>query len=135
MTEVLLPQCSSCVAVDKLTAGKLELCGVIDELKANDALAEEIDEFCNSAWEAWGERSQITMCVEECGELITELCKYLNSRGNRDEVLQKIGGELADVLITSRALAINLLGEEVFNEHLRRKLGRAKTHLLPQQES
>lgn len=53
------------------------------------------DEICRAALEAFGERAQMTMAVEEMSELTKELCKRCRGRDN----VEALAEEIADVEI------------------------------------
>jgi hypothetical protein len=53
------------------------------------------DEICRAALEAFGERAQMTMAIEEMSELAKELCKRCRGRDN----VEAIAEEIADVEI------------------------------------
>lgn len=51
--------------------------------------------------DAWGDKAQINMCIEEMAELTKELCKLKRvavSKYKTEEVIKNIQEELADVL-------------------------------------
>lgn len=53
--------------------------------------------------DAWGYQAQSRMCIEEMSELTKELCKldrYNNNEEKRQEIIEKIKEEIADVLVT-----------------------------------
>lgn len=60
------------------------------------------DEICRAALEAFGERAQTTMAVEEMSELTKELCK--NSRGQENTT--HIAEEIADVEIVLQQMVM-----------------------------
>ena len=66
---------------------------------------DEYEKLLRGCTEAWGEDSQILIAIEEMGELIQVLSKYLwRDKGDaekRAELLEKICQEIADVKITS----------------------------------
>jgi hypothetical protein len=53
------------------------------------------DEICRAALEAFGERAQVTMAIEEMSELTKEFCKRCRGRDN----VEAIAEEIADVEI------------------------------------
>lgn len=53
------------------------------------------DKICRAALEAFGERAQMTMAIEEMSELAKELCKRCRGRDN----VEAIAEEVADVEI------------------------------------
>ncbi len=53
------------------------------------------DKICRAALEAFGERAQVTMAIEEMSELAKELCKRCRGRDN----VEAIAEEVADVEI------------------------------------
>lgn len=53
------------------------------------------DKICRAALEAFGERAQMTMAIEEMSELAKELCKRCRGREN----VEAIAEEIADVEI------------------------------------
>lgn len=53
------------------------------------------DKICRAALEAFGERAQMTMAIEEMSELAKELCKRCRGRDN----VEAIAEEVADVQI------------------------------------
>lgn len=73
----------------------------IDALRqANEGLrfnlaAQEGDEICRAALEAFGAEAQMVMAIEEMSELTKELCKHRRGRDN----VEAIAGEIADVEI------------------------------------
>lgn len=82
----------------------------------------EIDEFCRKAVEAWGEESQLRMCIEEMSELTKEICKYIRIMHSDDfenlkekwvQVRKNIIEETADVLICANQLALMYGRDEV----------------------
>lgn len=73
----------------------------IDALRqANEGLrfnlaAQEGDEICRAALEAFGAEAQMVMAIEEMSELTKELCKHRRGRDN----VEAIAEEIADVEI------------------------------------
>ncbi len=67
--------------------------------------------------DAWGEDTQIDMCIEEMSELIKELLKYRRikkSNSNKDKIeerKEKVQEEIADVLNTVEQMAF-IFGEK-----------------------
>ena len=60
------------------------------------------DEICRAALEAFGERAQVTMAIEEMSELTKELCKRCRGREN----VEAIAEEIADVEIMLQQLVM-----------------------------
>lgn len=60
------------------------------------------DKICRAALEAFGERAQMTMAIEEMSELAKELCKRCRGRDN----VEAIAEEVADVQIMLQQLVI-----------------------------
>ena len=60
------------------------------------------DEICRAALEAFGERAQMTMAIEEMSELAKELCKRCRGRDN----VEAIAEEVADVEIMLQQLVM-----------------------------
>lgn len=48
------------------------------------------DEICRAALEAFGERAQMTMAIEEMSELAKELCKRCRGRDNVEAIAEEI---------------------------------------------
>lgn len=65
-------------------------------------------ELYKKAIEKWGKEPQITMMIEECGELITALAK--KDRCSNGSTIDDIIGEMVDVEILLEQLKI------IFNE-------------------
>ena len=68
--------------------------------QANEGLrfnlsAQEGDEICRAALEAFGAEAQMVMAIEEMSELTKELCKHRRGRDN----VEAIAEEIADVEI------------------------------------
>lgn len=59
-------------------------------------------ETCRAALEAFGERAQMTMAIEEMSELAKELCKRCRGRDN----VEAIAEEVADVQIMLQQLVM-----------------------------
>jgi len=82
------------------------------------------DKICRAALEAFGERAQMTMAIEEMSELAKELCKRCRGRDN----VEAIAEEVADVQIMLQQLVIlfDCAGQvETFRRHkLERLAGR-----------
>ena len=60
------------------------------------------DKICRAALEAFGERAQMTMAIEEMSELAKELCKRCRGRDN----VEAIAEEVADVEIMLQQLVM-----------------------------
>lgn len=60
------------------------------------------DKICRAALEAFGERAQMTMAIEEMSELAKELCKRCRGRDN----VEAIAEEVADVQIMLQQLVM-----------------------------
>lgn len=60
------------------------------------------DKICRAALEAFGERAQMTMAIEEMSELAKELCKRCRGRDN----VEAIAEEIADVEIMLQQLVM-----------------------------
>lgn len=84
------------------------------------------DEICRAALEAFGERAQMTMAVEEMSELTKELCK--NGRGQENTT--HIAEEIADVeiMLCQMKMLFDCTGQvETFRRYkLERLAGRIK---------
>lgn len=75
--------------------------------QANEGLrfnlsAQEGDEICRAALEAFGAEAQMVMAIEEMSELTKELCKHRRGRDN----VEAIAEEIADVEIMLRQMVI-----------------------------
>ena len=81
--------------------------------------------------EAWGEDSQLEICIEEMSELIKALCKYKRKK-RLDEVDSKcfdsIREEIADVTHCILQMAL-MFGEEEVNKIMDDKLVRTMKKL------
>lgn len=64
--------------------------------------AQEGDETCRAALEAFGAEAQMVMAIEEMSELTKELCKHRRDRDN----VEAIAEEIADVEIMLRQMVI-----------------------------
>jgi len=79
-------------------------------------------EVLNQAIEAFGNDSQIGMCIEECGELIAALNRY-----NRGRIrIKDVAGELADVCIMIEQMKLVFGCSMMFQTEFRRKMNRLK---------
>lgn len=84
--------------------------------------------------EAWGEDSQVDMCIEEMSELMKELLKYrrIKNRTNNLNDLKirhaNIQEEIADVLNTVEQMSY-IFGEEEVNKIRAAKMNRALKQL------
>ena len=78
------------------------------------------DKICRAALEAFGERAQMTMAIEEMSELTKELCK--NSRGQENTT--HIAEEIADVEIMLQQLVILFDCKETVDKYRQYKLER-----------
>jgi len=75
--------------------------------QANEGLrfnlsAQEGDEICREALEAFGAEAQMVMAIEEMSELTKELCKHRRGRDN----VEAIAEEIADVEIMLRQMVM-----------------------------
>ncbi len=75
--------------------------------QANEGLrfnlaAQEGDEICRAALEAFGAEAQMVMAIEEMSELTKELCKHRRGRDN----VEAIAEEVADVEIMLQQMVI-----------------------------
>lgn len=75
--------------------------------QANEGLrfnlaAQEGDEICRAALEAFGAEAQMVMAIEEMSELTKELCKHRRGRDN----VEAIAEEVADVEIMLRQMVM-----------------------------
>lgn len=75
--------------------------------QANEGLrfnlsAQEGDEICREALEAFGAEAQMVMAIEEMSELTKELCKHRRGRDN----VEAIAEEVADVEIMLRQMVM-----------------------------
>lgn len=64
--------------------------------------AQEGDEICRAALEAFGAEAQMVMAIEEMSELTKELCKHRRGRDN----VEAIAEEIADVEIMLQQMVI-----------------------------
>lgn len=78
------------------------------------------DEICRAALEAFGERAQVTMAIEEMSELTKELCKRCRGREN----VEAIAEEIADVEIMLQQLVILFDCKETVDKYRQYKLER-----------
>ena len=78
------------------------------------------DEICRAALEAFGERAQMTMAVEEMSELAKELCKRCRGRDN----VEAIAEEIADVEIMLQQMVILFDCKETVDKSRQYKLER-----------
>lgn len=61
---------------------------------------QERQKYYQKFLETWGEKSQLTLAVEEMSELVKEICKYLRYQDNPEklqEIRQNLQEETADV--------------------------------------
>lgn len=83
---------------------------------------EQYDKFLN----AWGEKAQITMCLEEMSELTKELCKFIRYENNPEklaEIKPNLIQEIADVLNTAEQMQY-IFGEKEVDEQREYKIQR-----------
>ena len=78
------------------------------------------DKICRAALEAFGERAQMTMAIEEMSELAKELCKRCRGRDN----VEAIAEEVADVQIMLQQLVILFDCKETVDKYRQYKLER-----------
>lgn len=84
----------------------------------------ELDELCRMALDVWGEDAQMTMPMEEMGELISALSQYKRNRIGDEEVAE----EIADVKICLRQLEM-MVGEDVVEQQFEYKKQRLEEKL------
>jgi len=76
--------------------------------------------------DAWGEDSQLDVCIEEMAELTQALCKYRRKKriSSINSTLENIKEEIADVLLCVSQMAI-MFGEEEVDKIMKEKIARA----------
>lgn len=88
---------------------------------------QEIDQVVTQAAHHYGKRHQCLKTIEECGELIQALSKFLNSDAT-PEIIDNLFYEMADVLIMLHQLAI-LMGPGCVDYAVIKKAQRLKEML------
>lgn len=93
--------------------------------QANEGLrfnmsAQEGDEICRAALEAFGAEAQMVMAIEEMSELTKELCKHRRGRDN----VETIAEEITDVEIMLRQMVILFDCKETVDKYRQYKLER-----------
>ncbi len=95
-------------------------------------------EFCNEATKAWGENSQLMMCIEEMSELTKAICKYIRVQGELDtpekekrleEARKNIVEETADVTNTVEQMAL-IFGVDEVQKVREEKIARSVAELI-----
>ena len=76
------------------------------------------------ALDTWGIEAQVTMVMEETGEMLSALAKARRGRVTKEEIIT----ELVDVSIMMEQMAV-LFGKEQFEKEKERKLQRLKERL------
>ncbi len=96
---------------------------------------EKFIDFCKRANEAWGEESQLRLCIEEMSELTKAICKYLRLTRSDDvdesalaDAKKSIIEETADVTNTVEQMAL-IFGVDEVNKTRREKIERADEQL------
>lgn len=84
------------------------------------------DEICRAALEAFGERAQVTMAIEEMSELTKELCKRCRGRENVEAIAEEIAD--VEIMLQQMAMLFDCTGQvETFRRYkLERLAGRIK---------
>lgn len=85
--------------------------------------------LCQLALERWGEPAQALMIMEECGELVHAVARWLRSSGAGRDVRQDLlAEEIADVEIMCHQARL-LVGGDVVDDKKRMKLLRLMRRL------
>lgn len=89
------------------------------------------DKICRAALEAFGERAQMTMAIEEMSELAKELCKRCRGRDNVEAIAEEIAD--VEIMLQQMVMMFDCAGQvETFRRYkLERLAGRieeAKEH-------
>ena len=84
------------------------------------------DKICRAALEAFGERAQMTMAIEEMSELAKELCKRCRGRDNVEALAEEIAD--VEIMLQQMVMLFDCAGQvETFRRHkLERLAGRIK---------
>lgn len=77
-----------------------------------------------NAIDTFGESAQLTMVIEECGELLSAFAKLQRGRAT----LEDAASEVADVLVVVLQYS-ELLGQRIVADHLRHKLERLRSRI------
>ena len=84
------------------------------------------DEICRAALEAFGERAQMTMAIEEMSELTKELCKNRRGQENTTHIAEEIAD--VEIMLQQMVMLFDCAGQvETFRQYkLERLAGRIK---------
>lgn len=74
----------------------------------------------NEALDIWGEKSQIAILQEECGELICALARYNRGRTDKEPVAE----ECADVIVSMMSCIPALDMEYLVKHYIKHKISR-----------
>jgi len=87
-----------------------------------------MDEILKRAIDTWGEDAQIEMMIEESLEVALALQKLKRKRGNREQKIENVIDELADIKIMTRQMEM-IFGESAINKRVEFKLNRVSDRL------
>lgn len=73
------------------------------------------------ALSTWGEKAQVFMAIEECGELLAALAQFERGRTS----VEAVADEIADVLVMIEQMAV-MIGEELVMRRKEQKLLRVR---------
>lgn len=88
------------------------------------AAAAPVPDVLDDALALWGREARVQKGIEECGELIVELCHHLVGRPNEEKVIT----EIADVSILLEQLR-RLFGPELVDAEIGRKRARLRASI------
>lgn len=127
-----MPEVGEC-AIDALSAAADLIENQQREIEALRWANEGVsgDEICRAALEAFGERAQMTMAIEEMSELAKELCKRCRGRDNVEAIAEEIAD--VEIMLQQMVMLFDCAGQvETFHRYkLERLAGRieeAKEH-------
>lgn len=88
--------------------------------------AQEGDEICRAALEAFGAEAQMVMAIEEMSELTKELCKHRRGRDNVEAIAEEIAD--VEIMLCQMVMLFDCAGQvEKFRRYkLERLAGRIK---------
>ena len=89
------------------------------------------DKICRAALEAFGERAQMTMAIEEMSELAKELCKRCRGRDNVEAIAEEIAD--VEIMLQQMVMMFDCAGQvETFRryklERLEKRIKEVKEH-------
>lgn len=94
------------------------------------------EKICRAALVAYGDYAQMDMMIEECSELIKEICKMKRCTGDKEDIAEeilkvekRIAEEIADVLIMIRQMEMLFGIKDEVEEQKAFKLERLKNRL------